>query len=485
MSFSPGRALLSGSAWMVGLRWATRGLGLISTFVLARLLTPADFGLVAMAMLIVGLIEVFGQTEQQLALIRIHDPVRADYDSAWTLGILVAIVIALATWAVAPLAALYFHEPRALWLIRLLALRPLLGSLDNIGVVAFRKELRFGREFAYQIAQKLATILVTIGCALWLRDERALVAGLLGGQALGVLASYALHPFRPRLSLARARGLLAFSGWMLLVNVAQYAHDKADEFVVGGIANASAMGRYNVAADAATAPTAEVVLPATRALFPIFARIRDDRAAVRAAYLDVFATACLISVATGAGMALVAGDFVRVALGDKWLAAIPLVQLLALGGGLFGIMHNGITVLSATGHARLGATLAASRTLLLVPALAAAGLLGGVETIAATRAAMTLAFIPGISLAIARVLPVTPADMLARAWRPILAALAMAAAVLAVQAATPDTPWLRLALAIPAGAATYAGAVLALWHAAGRPAGVEAAVWKKARGSAP
>jgi O-antigen/teichoic acid export membrane protein len=433
----------------------------------------------------VGLVEVFGQAGQQLALIRIPEPSRADYDAAWTLGILVGFAVFLVSWAVAPAAAQYFHEPRVAWLIRLLALRPLLTSFDNIGVVAFRKDLRFGREFGFQVAQKLATVLVTIGCAVWLRDYRALVAGLIGGPAAGIALSYALHPYRPRPSLARVRGLLAFSGWMLLVNVAQYFHDKADEFVVGAVADASAMGRYSVAADTATAPTIEIVLPATRALFPIFARIGDDRAALRAAYLDVFAAACLISVATGLGMALVAGDFVRVALGEKWIAAIPLVRLLALGGGLYGIMHNGITVLSATGHARLSGFLSASRTLLLVPALIAAGLLGTVETIAATRAVVTLAFIPGICAAVARVLPVTAADMVSRAWRPVVAGAVMAGVVLAVQGISPGNAWVRLFLAAGAGAAAYAGAVLALWYAAGRPEGLEGAIIRKTRGAAP
>jgi O-antigen/teichoic acid export membrane protein len=480
-----GRALAHGSAWMVALRWAMRGLGLLSTFVLARLLSPGDFGLVAMAMLVVGLVEVFSHAGQELALIRLEHPTNADFDSAWTLGLLVGLAVALVLWAVAPLAGLYFHEARAASLIRLLAWRPLIGACANIGVVAFRKDLRFAREFGFQVAQRVATIFLTIGCALVWRDERALLAGLLGGPALGVAISYALHPYRPSLSLARARGMLAFSGWMLLVNVAQYFHDKADEMVVGAVADAGAMGRYSVAADAATAPTVEVVLPVTRALFPVFARIGADRAAVRKAYLDVFSAACLVSVATGGGMALVADDFVRVALGDKWISAIPLVRLLAIAGGLYGIMHNGITVLSATGHARLSGLLSASRTLLLAPALIAAGLLGSVEAIAATRVAMTLAFIPGIFFAIARVLPVTPADMILRLWRPLAAGVAMAVVVLTVQAALGPNPWLRLFVSAGAGALAYGGAVLLLWRVAGRPAGLEdavvarLAVWRK------
>lgn len=476
-----GRALAQGSAWMVGLRWAMRSIGLVSTFVLARLLSPGDFGLVAMAMVLVGLVEVFGQAGQQLALIRIAAPTRADYDSAWTLGILVGLAVALVLWLVAPLAALYFHEPRAAFMVRLLALRPLIGALDNIGVVAFRAELRFSREFAFQLLQRFGTLVVTMGCAVWLRDQRALVAGILGGQALGVALSYWLHPYRPRLSLARVRGLLAFSGWMLLVNVAQYVHDKADEMVVGGLADTAAMGRYAVSANVGTAPTIEIALPATRALFPVFARISDDRVAVRAAYLDVFAAAWLISVAAGVGMALVASDFVHVAFGAKWLAAVPLVRLLAIAGGSYGIMHNAITVLGATGHARLSGLLSASRALLIVPALVVAGLLDGVEGVAAARMLVTALFIPGICVAIARVLPVTLGDMASRAWRPFLAGLAMAAVVLPVQAAAPDIPWLRLLLAMAAGTLSYCAAVLLLWHAAGRPAGLEAALIRHVR----
>jgi O-antigen/teichoic acid export membrane protein len=197
---------------------------------------------------------------------------------------------------------------------------------------------------------------------------------------------------------------------------------------------------------------------------------------VRAAYLNVFSAATLISVATGLGMALVAGDFVRVALWDKWIAAIPLVRLLAIAGGLYGIMHNGITVLGATGHARLSGLLAASRTLLLVPCLIAAGLFGSVETIAATRAVVTLAFIPGIFFAIARVLPVTPSDMFLRAWRPLVAAAAMAAVVLAIQAVAPDVPPLRLALGAGSGAVAYAAAIVLLWKLSGSPEGLESAV---------
>ena len=101
--------LLKGSAWMIALRWAVRLTGLVSTVILARLLTPTDFGVVAMAMLLVGMLEILNQTGQKLVIIRHADPKREDYDTAWTLSVIVGLVTGLAIVVLAPLANIFFH----------------------------------------------------------------------------------------------------------------------------------------------------------------------------------------------------------------------------------------------------------------------------------------------------------------------------------------------------------------------------------------
>src|SRR5690349_1747934 len=131
------RNLLYGSALMIAMRWSTRLLGLFSTLILVRLLTPDDFGVVAMAMVILGLLEVFTHTSVDLALIRDRDPSREHYDTAWTLEIVQAIGLAIALVVVAPWAARYFNDERVAPVIYALALRAVLGSFENIGVVAF------------------------------------------------------------------------------------------------------------------------------------------------------------------------------------------------------------------------------------------------------------------------------------------------------------------------------------------------------------
>jgi len=471
--FDVNRSLIRNSAWMVGLRWTLRGIGLVSTFILARLLTPEDFGLVAMAALIIGLVEVFGQTGQILALIRHPNPSREHFDTVWTMSIIMGAAITVILWGLAPLSAEFFHEPRAAGITRILALRAFIGGFENIGVVAFRKDLQFSKEYSYQVAQRVLNFALTISLALWLRSYWALILGILGGRLIAIVLSYRIHPYRPRFCLSKTREIWSFSAWMLLVHVAQFLQDKVDEFVVGNMTDTETMGNYNVAADVATAPTVEMVLPATRALFPIFSRIAGDRHALAEAYLGVFATTAIVVCASATGVMLVAADFVTVLLGPRWSRAVPLVELLAMSGAFYCLMQSGITLIGAAGHGRTSAALAVSRALLTIPAIIAAGWLGSVETIAATRTAVAFAFIPGVFLALARILPLRPIDLLRRLWRPAAAAAAMAVVVRLVHPLLPDVALLRLVAEIGAGAVAYVGSLLALWWLAGKPAGPE------------
>src|SRR6187402_178523 len=97
-----GARMLNGALWMIALRWAIRLTGLVSTVILARLLVPSDFGIVAMAMFVVGLLELLSQTGQKLVIIRHVSPTRDDYDTAWTLSVIVGFIIGIAIFALAP-----------------------------------------------------------------------------------------------------------------------------------------------------------------------------------------------------------------------------------------------------------------------------------------------------------------------------------------------------------------------------------------------
>ena len=171
------QSFITGAAWMSALRWAIRLLGLVSTAVLARLLSPEDFGLMAMVMLAVGFVEVWFGFGVETALIQNKNATRDDFDTAWTVRILQGICVGLLLVAATPLAVYYFHEPRLPPLLWLMAGAITLFSASNIGTVNFQKELNFKREFIFSVVGKLLGVIITIVLAYWLTRGGSDTAG--------------------------------------------------------------------------------------------------------------------------------------------------------------------------------------------------------------------------------------------------------------------------------------------------------------------
>ena len=219
---------------MVALRSADRLLGFVSMLILARLLVPADFGLVALGMALVGGLAVFSEFSFDLALIQNQSASREHYDTAWTFGLIRGFLLAGLLFGLAHPAAMFFDDERLIDLIRAMAIFPLLSGFANIGVVDFRKQLVFRKEFAYRFTARLAGVVTTVIFAVLWQDYWALVAGQFANRGLRLVLSYAMHPFRPRLSLAKWRDLFHFSKWMFLNGIIMFATKRAGTFVTGG-----------------------------------------------------------------------------------------------------------------------------------------------------------------------------------------------------------------------------------------------------------
>ncbi len=469
-----GRELSRGSAWMIGMRWAIRGIGLVSTIILARLLAPEDFGVVAMAMVAVALLEVFTSSGTDLALLRAAEPTREHYDAAWTLEIIQSVVLAAVLLLAAPLIGGHFEDERVTDVIRILSLRALIGGFQNIGVVNFRRELQFGREFQFGVIKKLATFTATIVAAFLLHNFWALVIGQVLGRLIEVVVSFRMSDFRPRLSVARMGDIWGFSRWLIVSRFARLLNRQFDRWVVGSIGGAGAMGHYYVASDFGSSPSDEIVLPMSRAAFPVYSRLQGDPVALVGAFRGVLNSMTAISFVMGIGMAVVADDFVRVVLGDKWLAAVPLIPWLGLFGALYGVAHTLDIFLLATGRERLAALMTVGSAVVTIPALWLGGEAGDIEGIAAAKAATALAFVIALAIGATRRPPLTLRVLWGSVWPAIVATAVMAATVKTLQAYVPvPSPAVGLLRDVGAGAVAYFGATALLWFARGRPDGVE------------
>jgi len=464
--------LLRGSFWMLGMRWAMRCMGLFSTLVLARLLTPEDFGLVAMAMTVAGLLQLIAWTGVDLAVIQNPHATTDHYNTAWTVQIIQGMLVAVLLVVAAPLAAHYFNDPRVTTILWAIALQPLVEGFENIGIVAFRKDLEFHKDFRFGVIKKLFSVAVVIASALVMRNYWALVIGQVAGACIGVALSYWVHPFRPRLNLREVGAIWSFSQWMLLSRIGAFLTQDIDKFIVASTAGTTSMGNYHVAKELATLFTNELVFPIRRSLFPNLAQISRDPATMRnnvIALVSLVSTACF---AIGMGLSAVAEDFVLLLLGSQWTSAIVLVRWLALFGAVYGIGMAVEIVLHARNQGKLAVMEVWARVVVLAIALSVVAGEGDLSYLAMTRTLIAVVFLPILLFLVARVTALHLVELLRVMARPLLAGTAM---WLLLESYDLDlgAHALNLLLDVPVGAVTYIAVLLGGWYLQGRPPGPE------------
>ncbi|HEY4174380.1 MAG TPA: oligosaccharide flippase family protein, partial [Rhodopila sp.] len=336
-----------GMGWIVAWRMTTRLLGLINTLVLIRLLAPADFGLVALGTSFILAIDTLSTIGVEDALVREHSPTVAMYDTAFTMTALRGLVTTLIIAITAVPIAVFFTEPRLAYVLWALAAGTLIGGIGSIGIVDFRRDMAFEKEFLLQILPRLASIGVTIGTALIWHSYWSLVAGILTGRITRTLFSYRMHSWRPRFTLSAWRDLIGFSLWIWAISMAELVRDRIDMFVVGRVMSPTAVGVYAMGEEVAVLPSTEIILPLCRACFSAFAAARRAGQSVEEAFIRPVATTFLITFPVGLGISLIADPLVRLIMGERWVAAIPIIQLLGIMSalGVFGLVAS--TLLSS------------------------------------------------------------------------------------------------------------------------------------------
>lgn len=476
------REIVRGTAWMVGARWTVRGIGFVSTIILARLLVPADFGLVALASMLTGLIGVFSELGLVYWLIREAEPRREHFDTAWTLQTLVNGALALVIVASAPFVKDWFGKPELGPVMQCLALALVLQGTANPAIAWFRKNMDFYRDSLTIVVPKVAAFLVTLALAFHLRSYWALVAGILVFNVTYFAISYVLHPFRPRFDLSRVGEMWAFSFWSLMHTIFEYLADQIDTLIVGRFKSTREVGLYHVANDVGGSPLVELAQPMSRVLMPAYVKIMDDRAALSLVFAKVLSGMALLAFPIGVGVALVAADAVAVVLGPQWVECAPLMQVLAPASAMFAMSFPIYALLTALGRPQISARLTFIQVVLLAALMLPAAAYYGLAEVAAARLAVMAVMLAVVAVVFARIAHLSPGTILASVWRPALAAAAMALAVHLVQDGLADAPAIvRLASSILAGAAAFGAAVLAAWAAIGRPATIEADLLAVAR----
>ncbi len=485
-------SIAKGTRWVFYWRMATRALGLVSTLVLIRVLAPADFGLVALATGIASAVEQFGWLGVENAIIREKAPGRDVYDTGFTINAIRSLLTGSCVAVAAYPAASFFGEARLANIMLALAGATLLAGAENIGVVDFRRDFTFNKEFVYLLMPRLASIALAIGTALLFHSYWALVVGIVSSRVLRVLSSYVMHPYRPRFSLSAWRVLASYSIWTWVLGMAVLVRDRSDTMVIGRMMTSVQVGIYSIAFDLASLTTAEIIEPLQRAAFSGFVAARNSGVPLREPLLRVLGSVSLFALPATIGTSLVADPLLKLVVGLKWTEAVPLVEILGVAGATIVAGYTCRTMLSSSD--RLGSTIGITfafgvlRVGAMILAISIDGLPGAAVAAGGAMALEGVAYI----VVTCRKLDISLAQLLGPIWRAALATVAMAAGLwglgLGWQRTTATSPLVlgeELATASLTGAAIFVSVLFAAWTASGRPEGAEAdamAVARKALG---
>lgn len=458
---------------MVAMQMTVNLLGICSTVVLVRLLTPEDFGIVALASSAYAFFVLFGQFGFDMPLIQRQDVDRSHYDTAWTANILVGAFTAIAMISVARPVSLFFQDQRVEYVIYSFSLLSLAKGLENIGIVNFRKQLAFRGEFLYFVLPKLTSLFVGVTAAFILRSYWALVIGMISAQIVALLYSHFSQPFRPRLSLSRFSELFGFTRWILGMKILRYLNISGIEIILGRFSGPAAVGLYGIASQVAHLPSTEIAAPMKRALFPSLATISGDRERLRSAFVKVYAVTLLFAVPAAFGIMAIADSFVHVLFGDQWAQSAPILAIMALVGLVEVVNLLGEPVLIARAALRpLFLALAGHTVILLVSAIlfiSAHGVIGAAYAMLVS----SLVAMPLYIFATKSEIGFRLGELGRYLWRPLIASILMAIAVKQLESKLvgAEEPTIPILFAlVGTGVVAYPVLLLLLWAASGRPA---------------
>lgn len=455
------RRTVQGVAWSYGAFATSKLLTLVATAVLARLLTPEDFGLVGFATVAITYMTIAQDLGLAGALIYERDEPEKSAHLVFTVNILLGVALFLIGVLLAPLAAAFFADPAVTPLMRALSVTFLISPLGAVHQILLQRDLQFRRKMIPDVGTSLSKGLVSIGLAFAGFGAWALVWGQLAGTLVGVVLAWIVVSWRPHPSFDRAlaKRLMGYGLPLLGVDVIYVATGNVDYLIVGRVLGATALGIYTLAYRLPELVVLGVVSVLSKSLFPAFSKARDSLAALQKGLRSSIRYVVIFTTPICVGLLVAARPLVLVTLGPDWTEVIPVLRVLAVFAWVRSLMSNDGDVYKAIGIPGFLAKITALRLALLIPALLFAAQFGLVAVALAHLATTIIDKTLRIFL-ISRRLEMKVSDIVSQFMPAVIAAVPLAAVALGMVTITANAiPIVQLTLTSLAGAFAYAVAI--------------------------
>jgi PST family polysaccharide transporter len=454
----------------------------VATFaVLARLLVPADFGLVAIAMSVLAIFDAVLELPIPLALMALPERTKAHFDTAFTLqlarGAVLALVLLLVAW---PIAAFY-HDNRLIALLCVLSLAPVSSGLISPRMTEYAVKLDFRQIFVLEVSSKLVALVVSVDAAWWGGGYWSIALATLASPLTWVIISYIFAPYFPTLTLTEWNVFAKYLRWTTLSQLVIATNSQMDQLLLGRFVSRFELGAFSVALSLCAMPNQIFISQTFKPLLVGFSLVRDDRPRLMQAYLKSQNSIVAASLPLLVGMCITAEPLIRVFLGDQWSAAAPSLQWLSLAAipylfvgplGPLGIALNKPSIFFKIAFIEFSFKL---------PLLLIGLLLYGIPGVLAVRLTTAVVMMVSSMLAVKALIGLRIGTQLFFPWRPVLSVCVMALALKLTGGMVSIEPdhaelVLRLVLFCGIGAILYVGTLFLLWFCSGRPDGIETKV---------
>jgi len=439
----------------------------VSAMILAGLLTPNDFGIVAAAMLVVALAQVVVGLGMGAAVVQRQTAVEEAASIAFGLSVTMAVLLYGALWWLSPIIANFYQIPALVNVIRVAGLTLFLSALGSIPGALLQRRLDFRRLFWIGAVPQIVTAIVSVAFALMGGGYWALVLGQLVGLAINGVLVWRASAWRPRRIFegALVRSLFVFGLWIMVSSFQSWLFLSGDNAIAGYFFGAQGLGVYALGFNIANLLPGMIVAPLAAVAYPAFCALQHEGArAVGLSLLKVQTTAAMALTPICFGLSAVAVPLVSLLYGDKWPGLGMVIQWLVIMPGLSNLWSLNADAYRAINHPEVWTKVGAASLLVLIPLLIVAGSYGpGTFVAARFIGAFTL---PLFNIwAATQVLRISVREQLRSLFAPFGLTIIMYAVVLVVSSALSPfeglTGWAKLAAIVLAGVSVY-GATLRL-----------------------
>jgi len=347
------RSVQSGKWFMLSV-FSQKAINMVTFFILARILMPSDYGIMAIVIIVVGFLDQLTTPMFGDALIQKKESIEPYLDPTWTLDILRYVAISLILCiAAGPITGFFKIDLRYLTLIRLSGLMLLVPTLSNIRVTYLFKELDFRKIFLRDVFAQLTYATAAISVAMFVSPTVwALFAGYMAMYGIGIFVSYALYPAWPRLSFrfGLLRKLVGYSKWVYGQRLVDYVLSYVDRVVIGRVLDTTQLGFYSKAKDLSLMATGILSSLADKVAFPAYSKIQDEMGKIRNGFSKSLDVLSLSAVPFSLLLALEGGSIVSILLGEKWLPLVVPLKIFSFGAIFYGIVNVTRPILAAIGR---------------------------------------------------------------------------------------------------------------------------------------